>query len=363
MRKELTGSDSTSSEDIVLFSPIVSKEREVCTAMCAARFDEALVRPGFYICTRPCRRRLQHDGPHSCRQPHRPPTDQSSGEGLVCDCNYHYFLTYDEYVEIYAESGSGVNGLASSDGFDMPGSLTLQSHDTVQPRPSDTAPYGGTQGGSALSPLPDVYSPGFLGSAIGGGLAALCAALKGRSKFPALLVGHSSLNGELENQFDFHASLFKYDYTSSQFWSFREAIEVAVTIDLPDWPNPGNVLNAVYRLNFILRKTSCLIGWHRLCVQLVKSNDQVHFVRIHDDLCVNIECWGYHVQSNGPAIALCEILDYAASEDSPTFAFDQTLRQARAELALLLHAASSAAATRDRHLIAGSNSRSQLCVP
>ena len=101
----------------------------------------------------------------------------------------------------------------------------------------------------------------------------------------------------------------------------------------------------------MLRRANGPTGWHQLWVQLGKLNDQDHLVRFHEDLCAIVETLACYDQLDGPALASVELLyrQIQICEDALKHKFGG-------------HDASSAAATFDRHLMAGSSSRSQLCI-
>jgi hypothetical protein len=198
-------------------------------------------------------------------------------------------------------------------------------------------------GKAAAAPAPDVGVP-----SVSGGLAALASALSGQPT-----VDPSAKNAIATVQTpssEVRVLAVKYDQTSQRFRNFREAVLDSEEIKWDDWPVPGGIFTVLWCMQFMLNRSGSPMLWHQTWVTLGKLNNNDHQVIFHEALCRMVETAACYDQLNLPTLASMELLVRQI----------QCIEERQKDK--FITADFSGSTGYEQHLMAGSSSRSQLCI-
>ena len=184
------------------------------------------------------------------------------------------------------------------------------------------------------------------GPRVSGGLAALAKAIGGDAQPPVAATG---AKGDGTSS-DARVLTVTYDQTGDRFRSFRDAVTLADEVKWPDWPVPGKVLTVLWCLRFMLNRAGTPTLWHQTWLTLGKLNGNDHQVVFHDALCRILETAMCYDQLNGPALASMELVcrQIQCVEERYKDKFQGGDVAGTGSL--------------EHHLMAGIQSRSQLCI-
>ena len=179
----------------------------------------------------------------------------------------------------------------------------------------------------------------------GGGLANLTAALGGSqlgASIPKAAPTEEDAGG------DCRVSRVAYDQTGCRYRTFRDAVNIVEEIKWHDWPVPGLILTVLWCLRFMLQKAGSPTLWHAMWRQLGRLNDNEPFVMLHASLCGILETGLCYDQLNAPALASFELIcrQIQIAEEK----YKEKFTNVGGDLGF------------DYHLMAGTSSRSQLCI-
>jgi hypothetical protein len=198
-------------------------------------------------------------------------------------------------------------------------------------------------GNAAAVPAPVAGVP-----SVSGGLAALASALNGQPTAEPNV--KSALTTTQVPSAEVRVLAVKYDQTGQRFRNFREAVLDAEEIKWDDWPVPGGIFTVLWCMQFMLNRSGSPMLWHQTWVTLGKLNNNDHQVIFHEALCRMVETAACYDQINLPTLASMELLvrQIQCIEERQKDKFTA--------------ADFSGSTGYEQHLMAGSSSRSQLCI-
>jgi len=207
------------------------------------------------------------------------------------------------------------------------------------------APPGGPERAAPSSGL-EPRGSGGQNVRVSGGLAALASAIGGGAVpvTPPAEVRQSGTSS------DARVLTVEYDQTGERFRSFRDAVTLADEVKWPDWPVPGKIMTVLWCLRFMLNRAGTPTLWHQTFVSLGKLNTNDHQVVFHDALCRILETAMCYDQLNCPALASLELICRQI----------QCIEERYKDKFQGGDVASSGSL--EHHLMAGIQSRSQLCI-
>ena len=181
---------------------------------------------------------------------------------------------------------------------------------------------------------------------ISGGLAALAKAIGGGVAPPEVIHPDKSIGASA----DARVLAVEYDQQGQRFRCFRDAVTISEEVKWVDWPVPGKIMTVLWCLRFMLNRAGTPTLWHQTFVALGKLNPNDHQVVFHDAMCRIIETAMCYDQINSPCLAsmelVCRQIQCIEERYKDKFCGGDT----------------AGTGSLEHHLMAGIQSRSQLCI-